>query len=222
MASNYRSKSSQNQATLFQTWGYSQSNHQTATATWTKNNLKEHTSATEKGREAKGVKSKNGDQILVDDDLDDILECFGNDDVELCQAVEVETKATYLDGDFNPRTSPEDLPGFDSSSGHNYIYPVNYPVREYQFKIIMKALMKNTLVVLPTGLGKTFIAAVVMYNFYRWYPLGKIIFMAPTKPLVAQQIQACYNITGTPAEDTAEMTGKQAFSMKAVHAILIF
>ena len=41
---------------------------------------------------------------------------------------------------------------------------------------------------LPTGLGKTFIAAVVMYNFYRWYPQGRIVFMAPTKPLVAQQV----------------------------------
>ena len=27
---------------------------------------------------------------------------------------------------------------------------------------------------------------------------GKIVFMAPTKPLVAQQIQACYKIMGIP------------------------
>nr|KAG5712856.1 hypothetical protein BaRGS_007453 [Batillaria attramentaria] len=31
--------------------------------------------------------------------------------------------------------------------------------------------------------------------------------MAPTKPLVAQQIEACYNIMGIPRDDTAEMTG---------------
>ncbi|KAI0226435.1 hypothetical protein LSAT2_023019 [Lamellibrachia satsuma] len=31
--------------------------------------------------------------------------------------------------------------------------------------------------------------------------------MAPTKPLVAQQIEACYNIMGIPEDDTAEMTG---------------
>lgn len=64
------------------------------------------------------------------------------------------------------------------------------------------------MVVLPTGLGKTFIAAVVMYNIYRWFPKGKIIFMAPTRPLVAQQISACYNIMGIKHEDTIEITGK--------------
>ena len=46
-----------------------------------------------------------------------------------------------------------------------------------------------------------------MYNYFRWYPQGKIIFLAPTKPLVAQQIQACYEIMGIPLECTSEMTG---------------
>lgn len=73
--------------------------------------------------------------------------------------------------------------------------------------LLTYVVFQNTLVVLPTGLGKTFIAAVVMYNFYRWYPSGKIVFMAPTKPLVAQQIESCYRIMGIPQCDTAEMTG---------------
>ncbi|EDQ84343.1 uncharacterized protein MONBRDRAFT_30349 [Monosiga brevicollis MX1] len=59
------------------------------------------------------------------------------------------------------------------------------------------------------GLGKTFIAAVVMYNFWRWYPNGKVLFMAPTKPLVAQQVNACYQIMGFRAEDICEMTGSK-------------
>uniref|UniRef100_A0A182SDU8 Helicase ATP-binding domain-containing protein n=1 Tax=Anopheles maculatus TaxID=74869 RepID=A0A182SDU8_9DIPT len=99
--------------------------------------------------------------------------------------------------------------GFDQSLGDSWIYPVNYPLRRYQFTITEAALFKNTLVVLPTGLGKTFIAAVVMYNIYRWYPTGKVIFMAPTRPLVSQQIEACYRIMGIPRSDTAEVTGKQ-------------
>ena len=60
---------------------------------------------------------------------------------------------------------------------------------------------------LPTGLGKTFIAAVVMYNYYRWFPSGKVVFMAPTKPLVQQQVHACYDIMGIPERDTSVMTG---------------
>ncbi|XP_050307869.1 Fanconi anemia group M protein [Anthonomus grandis grandis] len=102
----------------------------------------------------------------------------------------------------NPETE-----GFDLQAGVSWIYPTNYPTREYQFNIIQEALLKNTLVSLPTGLGKTFIAAVVMFNFYRWYPNGKIIFMAPTRPLVKQQIDACYNIMAIPHKVTAELTG---------------
>ncbi|XP_037603420.1 Fanconi anemia group M protein isoform X1 [Sebastes umbrosus] len=103
-----------------------------------------------------------------------------------------------------------DLPGFDSSSAKVWIYPTNYPIREYQMKMSEAALLQNTLVCLPTGLGKTFIASVVMYNFYRWYPSGKIVFMAPTKPLVAQQIEACYKVMGIPQAHMAELTGSTA------------
>ncbi|KAL0969602.1 hypothetical protein UPYG_G00229650 [Umbra pygmaea] len=100
-----------------------------------------------------------------------------------------------------------DFPGLDSSSAKVWIYPTNYPLRDYQLKMSEAALYQNTLVCLPTGLGKTFIAAVVMYNFYRWYPSGKIVFMAPTKPLVAQQIEACYKVMGIPQAHMAELTG---------------
>ncbi|KAI4469154.1 fanconi anemia group m fancm family member [Holotrichia oblita] len=103
-----------------------------------------------------------------------------------------------------------DTEGFDLQAGQTWIYPTNYPVRDYQFNIVSECLFRNTLVSLPTGLGKTFIAAVVMYNFYRWYPSGKIVFMAPTKPLVKQQIEACYNIMAIPKETTAELTGTKA------------
>ena len=102
----------------------------------------------------------------------------------------------------------DDIPGFDPEAGELWIYPTNYPIRDYQFNIVQRALFTNTLVCLPTGLGKTFIAAVVMYNFYRWYPNSKIVFLAPTKPLVTQQIEACYNVMGIPQEHAAEMTGK--------------
>ncbi|KAM9341532.1 Fanconi anemia group M protein [Symphorus nematophorus] len=103
-----------------------------------------------------------------------------------------------------------DFPDLDSFSAEIWIYPTNYPIRDYQLKISEAALFQNTLVCLPTGLGKTFIASVVMYNFYRWYPSGKIVFMAPTKPLVAQQIEACHNVMGIPQAYMAELTGSTA------------
>ncbi|KAJ3414463.1 hypothetical protein HDV05_006556 [Chytridiales sp. JEL 0842] len=96
---------------------------------------------------------------------------------------------------------------YDPEAVKTWVYPKNRPVRDYQVNIVQTALFTNTLVALPTGLGKTFIAAVVMYNYFRWFPEGKMVFMAPTKPLVAQQIEACYNITGIPQECTDELTG---------------
>uniref|UniRef100_A0ABK9MI99 Fanconi anemia group M protein n=1 Tax=Glossina morsitans morsitans TaxID=37546 RepID=A0ABK9MI99_GLOMM len=100
--------------------------------------------------------------------------------------------------------------GFDNTTGDAWIYPSNMPCRSYQLSMTQAALYRNTLIVLPTGLGKTFIAAVVMYNLYRWYPRGKVIFMAPTRPLVNQQIEACKNIMPFPPQDTVELTGKLA------------
>ena len=38
--------------------------------------------------------------------------------------------------------------------------------------------------------------------------------MAPTKPLVAQQIEACFKIMGIPQVETMEMTGNVAVSTR--------
>ncbi|XP_061210567.1 Fanconi anemia group M protein isoform X1 [Neopsephotus bourkii] len=113
----------------------------------------------------------------------------------------------------DPDTSP--VAGFCAAAGSIWIYPTNYPVRSYQVRMARAALLGNTLVCLPTGLGKTFVAAVVMYNFYRWFPSGKVLFLAPTKPLVAQQMEACVRVMGIPARHMAEMTGgTQALSRR--------
>lgn len=45
---------------------------------------------------------------------------------------------------------PETL-GFDLSAGNVWIYPENYPTRDYQFTIVKNSLYRNTLVCLPTG-----------------------------------------------------------------------
>ena len=104
---------------------------------------------------------------------------------------------------FNRREGPHS----ESEALQRWIYPTNVEVRQYQRAICETAIFNNTLVCLPTGLGKTFIASVVMYNYYRWFPEGKVIFMAPTRPLVMQQIEACYRVVGIPESDTAHLEG---------------
>jgi ERCC4-related helicase len=69
--------------------------------------------------------------------------------------------------------------------------------REYQLTIAMRALDANTLVVLPTGLGKTAVALIVaasrLYN-----EGGKILMLAPTKPLVEQHLRFFENLLLLP------------------------
>ncbi|KAG0413346.1 hypothetical protein HPB47_009534 [Ixodes persulcatus] len=168
------------QATLFRAW-----------------NPKPSTSGTAPRHKVKPPDTSAEDVVVLSDD----------DDEFLVQAMDQTLASAMPPPAPPPQKALEDLPGFDVVAGQTWIYPTNYPVRDYQFNIVQSCLFKNTMVILPTGLGKTFIAAVVMYNFYRWYPTGKIVFTAPTKPLVAQQIEACYKIMGIPLEDTLEMTG---------------
>ncbi|KAK7064429.1 ATP-dependent DNA helicase mph1 [Favolaschia claudopus] len=103
----------------------------------------------------------------------------------------------------------------DLLEAKHWIYPLNHPKRDYQFNIVKHCLFDNTIVALPTGLGKTFIAGVVMLNFYRWYPQGKVVFVAPTKPLVAQQIEASHKSCGIPGSDAIELTGQNPRPMRA-------
>lgn len=61
--------------------------------------------------------------------------------------------------------------------------------REYQEKIFLTCLEKNTLIVLPTGLGKTLIALMVTIQRMKEFPGKRVIFLAPTRPLVEQHLK---------------------------------
>ena len=89
------------------------------------------------------------------------------------------------------------------------------PIRDYQYTIVRNALFNNLLVALPTGLGKTLIAATVMLNYFRWTKDAQVVFVAPTKPLVAQQVEACFTIVGLPRSATTMLTGDQAPALRA-------
>ncbi|KAI1132247.1 hypothetical protein F5Y10DRAFT_231319 [Nemania abortiva] len=104
----------------------------------------------------------------------------------------------------------------DQEALKTWIYPTNLgPTRDYQFSIVKNGLFNNTLVALPTGLGKTFIAATVMLNYFRWMKTAKLIFVAPTKPLVSQQVDACFHIAGIPRSQTTLLTGEVTPALRA-------
>jgi len=97
-----------------------------------------------------------------------------------------------------------------------WIYPTNLgSIREYQYGIVAKGLYHNLLVALPTGLGKTFIAATVMLNWLRWTQDAQIVFVAPTRPLVSQQVKACFEIAGIPRAVTVMLTGNTVPGIRA-------
>ena len=43
--------------------------------------------------------------------------------------------------------------------------------------------------------------------FWGRFPQKKVVFMAPTRPLVRQQMEACFNIVGFQQSKTCELTG---------------
>lgn len=163
------------------------------------------------------------DDSVFNDDLNDseITNLIHNIPLSLSLCLSLKNK---LQRNLYGEIIPEQYVEIDSSKGYtelppthhalnyenlsSYIYPTNFEVRDYQFNIVQRAFYDNLLVALPTGLGKTFIASTVMLNFTRWFPRGKIIFMAPTKPLVAQQIKACCGITGIPTSEVAILLDK--------------
>ncbi len=82
---------------------------------------------------------------------------------------------------------------------HPMLKECGVEARGYQVSIANKAAEKNTLVVLPTGLGKTQIAVLVAANRLQSYPGSKVLIVAPTRPLAEQHLRSfsgCMNLVG--------------------------
>ncbi|NLI73347.1 MAG: DEAD/DEAH box helicase, partial [Euryarchaeota archaeon] len=68
---------------------------------------------------------------------------------------------------------------------HPLIKPNSIEKRDYQRTLANICLKSSTLVVVPTGMGKTIVALLVLADVLTKHG-GKILFLAPTKPLVEQ------------------------------------
>ncbi len=93
--------------------------------------------------------------------------------------------------------------------------------REYQLHISEVASKANTLVVLPTGLGKTMIAVLVAEKRLEEHGKSKVVVLAPTRPLVMQHRvvftnhfakSICNHLTGQiPADRRREIWAESKF-----------
>jgi Fanconi anemia group M protein len=91
---------------------------------------------------------------------------------------------------------------------HPLIKPETLEFRLYQAKILETCLKGNTLVVLPTGLGKTVIAMLAAAERLKANPDGRVVILAPTRPLAYQHYRSFRETLNLPAEDLALLTGE--------------
>ncbi len=88
------------------------------------------------------------------------------------------------------------------------IWPETVEARLYQQTIAEKACQKNTMVILPTALGKTVISALVAAHFLYNHWGMRIMVMAPTRPLVLQHKDTFGEFLRIKAEDMVVLTGR--------------
>ncbi|MBI1972364.1 MAG: DEAD/DEAH box helicase family protein [Candidatus Aenigmarchaeota archaeon] len=90
---------------------------------------------------------------------------------------------------------------------HPLIKPNSIESRVYQEKILATAISRNTLVVLPTGLGKTALSAMVVAHTLQKQPDKRILFLAPTRPLVMQHKKSFEKFFNVPENEIESITG---------------
>jgi ERCC4-related helicase len=90
---------------------------------------------------------------------------------------------------------------------HSLIKPKTIEFRTYQETVLNTAVNKNTLAVLPTGLGKTTLAILLAAYRIEKYPKSKILIMAPTKPLCEQHQKTFQKYMNIPEKEIVLITG---------------
>lgn len=91
--------------------------------------------------------------------------------------------------------------------------------REYQVNIFNDIWFQNSIVVLPTGLGKTVIAAMVAARVLK-ESKGKVMFLAPTKPLVDQHVSTFRELLGLHGSEIYALTGEISSSERGEKWVL--
>src|SRR5580692_4161893 len=88
------------------------------------------------------------------------------------------------------------------------IYRGKIEDREYQRTISQAAKDRNSLVVLPTALGKTIISALIVADLLYSHRDKRVLVMAPTRPLCMQHMSSFRRVMRLPDEEFVLLTGK--------------
>lgn len=91
---------------------------------------------------------------------------------------------------------------------HPIVWTNSIEFRLYQKNIVESASQRNTLVILPTALGKTIISILVCADILYKYRDKRVLMMAPTRPLVAQHMKLFSSVLKILEEQIAAVTGK--------------
>ncbi len=94
---------------------------------------------------------------------------------------------------------------------HKFIKPNAIEAREYQITLANQAKNENCLVVLPTGLGKTTVALLVIAD-YLSKGAGGVLFLAPTRVLANQHYEFLKN--NLNLDDIALLTGEDTLTKR--------
>lgn len=91
---------------------------------------------------------------------------------------------------------------------HPVIWDNTIEYRLYQKNIADSAARSNTLVILPTALGKTVISILVCAEALYKHRNKRVLVMAPTRPLVAQHLRLFSSVLKILEEQVVSVTGK--------------
>jgi ERCC4-related helicase len=91
---------------------------------------------------------------------------------------------------------------------HPLIWNSSIELRLYQKNIARLAYRRNTMVILPTALGKTVISLLVCADMLYKYRDRRVLIMAPTRPLISQHMKSFSSILKILEEQVAGVTGK--------------
>jgi ERCC4-related helicase len=97
---------------------------------------------------------------------------------------------------------------------HPNVKPGSLQRRDYQVDLASLCSSQNTLLVVPTGLGKTAIALLVVADLLRNYPEKKCLLLAPTRPLCHQHYRFLQKHLTIDEDKIQVITGTDALDLR--------